>query len=52
MKAISRLMARGFKQRKGIVFGETFAPTVSSACVCLLSAIAYELDVFFCVILI
>ena len=47
MKAKSRLVTRGFKQRKGIDFGETFAPTVSSACLCLLSAIVYELDLDF-----
>ena len=34
----------GLKQRKSIDFGETFAPTVLSSCVRLLSAIAYELD--------
>ena len=44
VKAKSRLVARGFKQREGIDFGETFAPTVSSSCVRLLSAIACELD--------
>ena len=37
-------MARGFKQREGIDFGETFAPTVSSSIVRLLSAIVWELD--------
>ena len=40
VKAKSRLVARGFKQREGVDFGETFAPTVSSSCVRLLSAIA------------
>ena len=43
-KVKSRLVARGFKQRERIDFGETFAPTVSSSCVRLLSAIACELD--------
>ena len=38
------LVVRGFKQRKGIDLGETFAPTVSSSCVGLLRAIACELD--------
>ena len=37
------------KQREGrIDFGETFAPTVSSSCVRLLSAIACELDLDVC----
>ena len=44
----SKLVARGFKQREGIYFGETFAPTVSSSCVHLLRAIAYELDMDVC----
>ena len=47
-KAKSRLVARGFKQREGIDFVETFAPTVSSFCVWLLSAIACELDLDVC----
>ena len=47
-KAKSRLVARGFKQREGIDFGETFTPTVSSSCVRLLSAIACELDLDVC----
>ena len=42
VKAKSRLVARSFKQREGVNFGETFAPTVSSSCVRLLSAIACE----------
>ena len=48
MKAKSRLLARGFNQREGIDFGETFAPTVSSSCVPLLSAIMCELDFDLC----
>ena len=44
VKAKTRLVARGFKQREGIDFGETFAPTVSSLSVRLLSAIACECD--------
>ena len=44
-KAKSRLVAREFQQREGIDFGETFAP---SSCVCLLSAIACELDLDVC----
>ena len=43
-KAKSRLVARRFKQREGIYFGETFAPTVLSSCVRLLNAIACKLD--------
>ena len=48
VKAKSRLVARGFKQREGIDFSETFAPTVSSSCVRLLSAIACECDLDLC----
>ena len=48
VKAKSRLVARGFKQREGVDFGETFAPTVSSSCVRLLSAIACECDLDLC----
>ena len=44
VKAKSRLVARGFKQREGVDLSETFAPTVSSSCVRLLSAIACECD--------
>ena len=43
-----RLVARGFKQRGGVGFSETFAPTVSSSCVRLLNAIACECDLDFC----
>ena len=48
VKAKSRLVARGFKQREGVDFSETFAPTVSSSCVRLLSAIACEFDLDLC----
>ena len=48
VKAKSRLVARGFKQRERVNFGETFSPTVSSSCVRLLSAIACELDLDLC----
>ena len=48
VKAKSRLVARGFKQREGIDFSETFAPTVSTSCVRLLSAIACECDLDLC----
>ena len=48
VKAKSRLVARGFKQREGVDFGETFAPTVSSSCVRFLSATACECDLDLC----
>ena len=48
VKVKSRLVARGFKQREGVDFSETFAPTVSSSCVRLLSAIACECDLDLC----
>ena len=48
VKTKSRLVARGFKQREGVDFGETFAPTVSSSCVRLLNAIACECDLDLC----
>ena len=48
VKAKSRLVTRGFKQREGEDFSETFAPTVSSSCVRLLSAIACEYDLDLC----
>ena len=48
VKAKSRLVAHGFKQREGIYFGETFALIVSSSCVRLMTAIACELDLNLC----
>ena len=48
LKAKSRLVACGFKQREEVHFGETFAPIVSSSCVRLLSAIACECDLDLC----
>ena len=48
VKAKSRFLARDFKQREGVDFSETFAPTVSSSCVRLLSAIACECDLDLC----
>ena len=48
VKAKSRLVARGFKQREGVDFSETFTPTVSSSCVRLLSAIACKRDLNIC----
>ena len=44
----SRLVARGFKQREGVDFSERFAPTVSSSCLRLLSAIACECGLDIC----
>ena len=48
VKAKSRSVARGFKQREGVDFSETLAPTVSSSCVRLLSAIARGCDLDLC----
>ena len=48
VKAKSRLVARGFKQREGVDFGETFSPPVSSFCVRLLSTMACECDLDLC----
>ena len=49
MKAKSRLVTRGgFDQCKGVDFTGTFAPTVSSSCVRLLSAIASKCDLDLC----
>ena len=48
VKAKSRLVARGFKQHEGVDFRETFAHTVSSSCVRLLSSIACECDLDLC----
>ena len=48
VKAKPKLVVRGFKQREGIYFGETFAPTVSSSCVRLLSALTCECHLDLC----
>ena len=48
VKAKSRLVACGFKQREGVDFSEIFAPTVSSSWVRHLSVIACELDLDLC----
>ena len=48
IKAKSRLVARGFKQREGVDFSETTVLAVSSSCVRLLSAIACECDLDLC----
>ena len=47
-KAKLKLVAGGLKQREGVDFSETFAPTVSSSCVRLLSAIACDCDLDLC----
>ena len=41
-KTKPRLVARGYKWREGVEFGEAFAPTVSSKCVRFFSAIVCE----------
>ena len=48
VKAKSRLVARGFKQRKILDFSETFAPTVSNSCFRRLSAIMCDCDLDLC----
>ena len=48
VKFKTRLVARRFKRREGIGFGEPFASTVSGTCVCLLTAIACVLDLGLC----
>ena len=42
-KAKARVVARGFSQREGIDYFETFAPTPAAACIRLLAATACEL---------
>ena len=48
VKAKARLVARGFSQREGIDFFETYAPTPSASCIRLLASIACELDLDLC----
>ena len=49
VKVKSRLVERDFIQRKGVDLSETLAPTVSSSCVHLLSAmITFECDLDLC----
>ena len=48
VKAKARLVARGFGQREGVDYFETFAPTPASACIRLLASIACELDFDLC----
>ena len=43
-----KIVARIFKQRKRVDFGETFSSTVSNFCERLLSAIVCELDLDVC----
>ena len=43
VKAKSRFVARGIKQREEVDFNETFSSTVSSSCVRLLSEVVCEL---------
>ena len=47
-RAKARLVTRGFKQREGIDFFQTIAPTPAASCFCLLGAIACELGWDFC----
>ena len=48
VKVKSRSVTRSFKQREGVDFSETSAPTVSSSYVRLLSAIACKLGLDLC----
>ena len=48
VKAKARLVARGFSQRPGVDYHETFAPTPASPCIRLMAAIACELQLGLC----
>ena len=48
VRAKARLVARGFNQREGIDFFETFAPTPAASCIRLLGALACELNLDLC----
>ena len=48
MRAKARLVARGFGQREGIDFFDTFSPCPSVMSICLLAALACELDLDLC----
>ena len=48
MRAKARLVARGFDQREGIDFFDTFSPCPSVMSIRLLAALACELDLDLC----
>ena len=48
VKAKARLVARGFSQRPGVDYHETFAPTPAAPCIRLMAAIACELQLDLC----
>ena len=48
VRAKARLVARGFGQREGIDFFDTFSPCPSVMSIRLLAALAYELDLDWC----
>ena len=47
-KEKARLLARGFSQRPGFDFIESFGPTPAASCVRLMAAIACELQLDLC----
>ena len=48
MKAKARLVGRGFSQRPGVDYHETFALTPATPCIRLMAAIACELQLDLC----
>lgn len=48
VKAKARLVARGFSQRPGVDYYETFAPTPAASCIRMMAAIACELQLDLC----
>ena len=48
VRAKARLVARGFGQREGIDFFDTFSPCPSAMSIRLLAALACELDLDYC----
>ena len=48
VKAKARPAARGFSQRQGVDYHETFAPTPTAPCIRLMAAIACELRLDLC----